>query len=63
MTNAVIQKEIHGFKCKSVKHSTQEIRGGFPGDPVVWHSPCKAGGAGSIPGGERSHMSLGQLNP
>ena len=35
---------------------------GFSGGPVLRSLPCNEGDAGSIPGLERSHMPLGNLD-
>lgn len=59
MTNAVFRRKFMALNVSQLSTQLKKSGEGFPGDPVVWHSPCKAGGAGSIPGRERSHMSWG----
>lgn len=59
MTNAVFRRKFMALNVSQLSTQLKKSGEGFPGDPVVWHSPCKAGGAGSTPGGERSHMSWG----
>ena len=60
MTNAVFRRKFIALNISQLstqlKKSGEE---GFPGGPVVWNSPCKTGGASSIPDQGRSHMSWG----
>ena len=56
MTNAVFRRRFIALNVSQLSTQLKKSGEGFPGGPVVWHSPCKAGGAGSIPGQGRSHM-------